>query len=79
MYIKYFGYVLIWFLFYFLDIDECSVFKNVCDVNVVCINMEGFYFCFCKFGFIGNGKYCSGKNLINKELVCWYIVKYVFI
>lgn len=36
------------------DRDECFV-NDICYVNVICLNMDGFFFCECKFGFIGNG------------------------
>ena len=46
-----------WFV---LDIDECSTYSHICDVNAVCSNTVGSYPCACK-GYSGNGRTCSGK------------------
>ena len=35
-----------------------------CDVNAVCVNTIGNYTCQCNDGYMGDGKVCSGKNLI---------------
>ena len=43
------------------DIDECSVFSSICDINAICWNSEGSYLCSCKEGFAGDGKLCKGK------------------
>ena len=43
------------------DIDECSVFSSICDINAVCRNSEGSYVCSCKEAFAGDGKACKGK------------------
>ena len=43
------------------DIDECSVFSSICDINAVCRNSEGSYVCSCKEGFAGDGKACKDK------------------
>ena len=43
------------------DIDECSVFSSICDINAICRNSEGSYLCSCKEGFAGDGKACKGK------------------
>ena len=43
------------------DIDECSVFPSICDINAICWNSEGSYLCLCKEGFAGDGKACKGK------------------
>ena len=43
------------------DIDECSVFSSICDINAICRNSEGSYLCSCKEGFAGDGKLCKGK------------------
>ena len=43
------------------DIDECSVFPSICDINAICRNSEGSYQCSCKEGFAGDGKACKGK------------------
>lgn len=36
---------------YILDVDECVDF--LCGDGVFCINVEGFYFCCCFFGWSG--------------------------
>lgn len=35
------------------DINECS--RKVCYKDVVCYNIEGSFFCFCKKGYEGDG------------------------
>ena len=49
------------FVFFFLDIDECSTNSHSCDLNAVCGNTLGSYTCACKPGYSGNGRTCSGK------------------
>ena len=49
----------VWFLS--LDEDECLKTPPVCDVNANCNNTLGSYLCFCKEGFMGDGKTCQGK------------------
>lgn len=41
-----------------LDVDECLREFIVCDKNVNCMNIKGFYSCVCKLGFIGDGVIC---------------------
>ena len=43
------------------DIDECSAFSSICDINAICRNSEGSYLCSCKEGFAGDDKACKGK------------------
>ena len=43
------------------DIDECSVFSSICDINAICRNSEGSYLCSCKVGFARDGKACKSK------------------
>lgn len=50
--------VLIYFIFIFLDIEECFVDFSLCYENVDCFNFKGFYSCLCRIGFIGDGKIC---------------------
>ena len=47
-----------------LDIDECKDENYVCDVNANCTNTYGSYNCTCKEGYTGDGRSCSGTNLI---------------
>ena len=45
------------------DIDECQNL-NVCHSDATCLNTPGSYECYCKEGFIGNGKECLGRLLV---------------
>ena len=51
------------FLYFVLDIDECSKNGSPCDENADCLNNDGSYTCTCKDGFTGNGRVCDGKFL----------------
>lgn len=56
----------------FLDIDECIIFeRNECDVNVLCINIEGFYVCWCVRGYVGDGINCLGIVIYLKSICIW--------
>ena len=63
-------------LVYLLDIDECRGSAEVCDVNANCQNTRGSYSCFCKVGFTGDGKSCSGKG-IYIVMICYTPVKWL--
>ena len=54
------GLVIFQLVLFFLDIDECSASPSVCDINAKCSNTRGSYYCTCKPGFTGDGKYCQG-------------------
>ena len=54
------------FSFYASDINECVTKSHSCHADAVCHNTNGTYNCTCKTGFVGNGKTCTGKYLINK-------------
>ena len=43
-----------------LDMDECVEDTYDCDVNAVCENNIGSYFCECAEGWTGNGTICTG-------------------
>ena len=43
-----------------LDMDECVEDTDDCDVNAVCENNIGSYFCECAEGWTGNGTICTG-------------------
>ena len=45
----------------YVDIDECSMATDDCDVNAECTNTDGSYTCGCKSGFYGDGTTCTGK------------------
>ena len=44
------------------DINECAAQVNPCDAvaNSECKNINGFYNCQCKDGFVKNGPNCEG-------------------
>ena len=50
------------FLFFWLDINECSDGSHDCDVNANCTNTVGSHDCTCKEGFTGDGRSCSGAE-----------------
>ena len=56
------GLVIFQLVLFFLDIDECSASPSVCDINANCSNTRGSYYCTCKPGFTGDGKYCQGRG-----------------
>ena len=44
----------------FIDVDECSLSTDDCHENASCFNTDGSFLCKCNFGFLGDGKFCSG-------------------
>ena len=48
-----------------LDIDECDMETNSCDVNAVCTNTDGSYTCSCLSGYSGDGENCTGEVSIS--------------
>ena len=40
--------------------DECVEDTDDCDVNALCENNIGSYFCECAEGWTGNGTICTG-------------------
>ena len=42
-----------------LDINECELSLDDCDVNAACEDVIGSYNCTCNFGYDGNGTHCS--------------------
>ena len=56
-------------LYLFADVNECgNPETNDCSDNAVCSNTEGSYVCRCLDGYKGNGKNCSGKQLLFFQL-----------
>ena len=49
-----------YFIFIFVDIDECTGGENFCNVNALCSNTAGSYVCRCIRGFEGDGRTCVG-------------------
>ena len=46
--------------FYCVDVDECTIGMDDCDVNAECINEQGSFLCQCRDGYTGDGKICEG-------------------
>ena len=46
------------------DIDECNSGSHDCHQNASCVNTPGHYDCICKPGLTGNGRNCSGEDII---------------
>ena len=52
----------IWFLL--IDLDECASGDHDCHKFGICHNEIGSYTCHCQFGYVGNGTWCEGTNVI---------------
>ena len=50
----------------FLDINECLLSIDNCDLNSNCTNTIGSFFCTCNTGYTGNGATCTG------DLATWF-------
>ena len=50
-------------LFLPIDINECELRINNCDVNANCSNTFGSFECTCSAGFMGDGVNCTSKDL----------------
>ena len=50
--------------FSLVDIDECKLNTDECDINASCNNTEGSYLCTCNSGYQGTGLICTGKRVI---------------
>lgn len=59
--------------FFCLDVNECEFFKNNCYLDVECINIEGLFLCWCRFGYKGDGVKCFCKWFL-----CCYFLFYIF-
>ena len=47
-----------------IDIDECELRMNNCDVNANCTNTLSSFECTCNAGFVGDGLTCISKIFI---------------
>ena len=45
-----------------LDINECKLDIDNCDVQATCTNNPGSYSCACNNGWTGDGLSCQGTN-----------------
>ena len=57
-------------MYSFLDLDECTLHKDICHKNADCVNVIGSYKCQCVTGFNGNGFNCTGKHKYKPNKVC---------
>ena len=57
-------------LFLPIDINECELGINNCDVNANCSNTFGTFECTCSAGFVGDGVNCTSKELHCHICVC---------
>ena len=46
------------------DLDECALGVAECSPHAECENSAGSYDCHCRPGFDGDGKTCTGQNLL---------------
>ena len=51
--------------FSLVDIDECKLNTDECDINASCNNTDGSYQCSCNSGYQGTGIICAGKRIIH--------------
>ena len=51
-------------LFSLVDINECKLNTDECDINASCNNTEGSYQCTCNSGYQGTGLTCVGKRVV---------------
>ena len=65
-------HILLKFLINFFSVDECEKAIHDCHRNADCKNTVGSYECYCKKGFIGNGKYCNDVDECKQKRVCPY-------
>ncbi|KAK2180194.1 hypothetical protein NP493_455g01025 [Ridgeia piscesae] len=43
-----------------VNVDECATGAHYCDVDTAdCVDTVGSYKCYCRTGFVGNGRHCS--------------------
>ena len=50
-----------------VDDDECDNDEtNDCDLNALCNNTEGSYTCRCMTGYDGDGRNCTGNDILIK-------------
>ena len=47
-----------------VDIDECATSLFECDEDAECINTIGSYNCTCNSGYTGDGRVCTGEDVL---------------
>jgi hypothetical protein len=57
-------------LIYIVDVDECSLYGNVCPYNGVCVNTPGSYNCNCNPGTELRGRSCVGTYSLPGSYNC---------
>ena len=55
-------------LIYYLDVNECATYDNLCESNANCINTVGSYRCVCKDGFQLNKDICE-KGIFSQSFL----------
>ena len=52
-------------IIFYLAIGECNSGSQSCSTNASCINAPEKDICVCPLGYTGDGKSCTGFNLLN--------------
>lgn len=67
--------MLVSFMFYYTDINECLSGQQNCHSDANCTNIKGSLHCTCKNGYQGNGSYCEGLYcVINNVWFYWLTI-----
>ena len=55
---------------YLIDVDECTLATDICNVHSDCVNTNGSYDCNCTTGYIieSDKRTCSGKFIFKFEV-----------
>ena len=63
-------------LYFFADVDECSLKTHDCDANAICSNTVGSFTCKCNGSalYYGDGKTCSHHR---KWAVTYFLMKLI--
>lgn len=46
-----------------MDIDECAMGTDNCDMNAICTNTPGHFDCACNMGYYGDGVACANAEM----------------
>ena len=58
-------FILLFYFFFFSDLDECASESPACDINAACLNTVGSFSCACNAGYIGDGMNCRGIQILD--------------